>query len=119
MGVTLFISCLGVLGLSLFTTGQKRKEIGVRKVLGATVSSIVVLLNKELLILVGMAVLLASPLAWYVLQQWLANFAYRISIQWWSFGVAGATMLLLALLTTAFQALKAAQANPVDSLRQE
>lgn len=117
MLVSFFISCLGIVGLSVFTTQQRRKELGVRKVLGATVSSLIGLLGQETVILVGLAVVIASPLAGYGLTQWLAGFAYRISIQWWMFGLAGLVALLVALLSISLQTLRAALANPVESLR--
>ena len=119
MSITFFISCLGILGLSVFTAEQKRKELGVRKVLGATVSGLIVLLSKETVVLVGAAVLIASPLAGYGLNQWLQGFAYRISIQWWMFGLAGLVALLLALVSISLQTLKAARANPIESLRND
>lgn len=119
MSITLFISCLGILGLSVFTTEQRRKEVGVRKVLGATVSTLIVILSKEIVILVGLAVVIASPLAGYGLDQWLEGFAYRISLQWWMFGLAGLVALLLALVSISFQTLKAARTNPVESLRND
>lgn len=119
MGISFFISCLGIVGLSVFTTEQKRKELSVRKVLGATVSSLVILLSKEIVLLVGLAVVVASPLAGYGLNQWLAGFAYRISTQWWMFGLAGLVTMLVALLSISLQTLQAARANPVDSLRND
>ena len=119
MIISFFISCLGIVGLSVFTTQQKRKELGVRKVLGATVPALIVLLSKEIVVLVGLAVVIASPLAGYGLDEWLQGFAYRISIQWWMFGLAGLVALLLALLSISFLTFKAARANPVKSLRND
>ena len=106
-------------GLSAFAITQRVKEIGVRKVLGASISSIVTLLSKEFLKLVGIASLIAFPIAWYAMHNWLKDFAYRISIQWWVFLIAAIAALLVALITVSFQAIKAAVANPVKSLRTE
>ena len=118
-GFAIFIACLGLLGLSLFTTMQRTKEIGVRKVLGASVSNIVVLLSKDFIKLVLIAFLIASPVAWYIMHNWLNDFAYRINISWWIFIAAGFLAVLIALATISFQAIKAAIANPVKSLRTE
>jgi len=118
-GFAIFIACLGLLGLSLFATAQRTKEIGVRKVLGASVSNIVVLLSKDFIKLVLIAFLIASPVAWYIMHNWLNDFAYRINISWWIFIAAGFLAVLIALATISFQAIKAAIANPVKSLRTE
>lgn len=118
-GFAIFIACLGLLGLSLFATIQRTKEIGVRKVLGASVSNIVVLLSKDFIKLVIIAILIAVPIAWYILHNWLQDFAYRITINWWIFGLAGIVAIFVALATISFQAVKAAAANPVKSLRSE
>lgn len=115
----IFIACLGLFGLATFTVESRVKEIGVRKVLGASVQSIVSLLSKDFLLLVFVAFLIASPLAWYGMHKWLQDFPYRISIGWWVFVLAGAIALIIALATVSFQAIKAAVANPVDSLRTE
>ena len=115
----IFIACLGLLGLSLFATTQRTKEIGVRKVLGASVSNIVMLLSKDFIKLVLIAFLIASPVAWYIMHNWLNDFAYRISISWWIFFSAGLLAVAIALTTISFQAIKAAIANPVKSLRTE
>jgi len=117
--VAIFIACLGLFGLSAFAISQRIKEIGVRKVLGANVSGIVGLLSKDFLILVGVAALMAFPVAWYAMNNWLQDFAYRINIQWWVFIVAGILAALIAFVTVSFQAIKAAVANPVKSLRTE
>ena len=117
--LAIFISCLGLLGLAYYSTIQRTKEIGVRKVMGASVSNIVGLLSKDFLKLVLVAFVIASPLAWYVMNKWLEDFAYRIGIAWWVFLVAGLTAIIIALLTVSFQAFKAAIANPVKSLRTE
>jgi putative ABC transport system permease protein len=118
-GFAIFIACLGLLGLSLFATTQRLKEIGVRKVLGASVSSIVTLLSKDFFRLILIAFIIASPVAWYIMHHWLNDFAYRIHISWWIFAVAGITAVIIALATVSFQAIKAAMANPVKSLRIE
>lgn len=117
--ITIFISCMGVFGLVMFTAQQKRKEIGIRKVLGATVTNIALMLTKEFIVLVTMAMLIASPIAWYLMKQWLEDFAYRTQISFWVFIIASIGTILIALLTASFQAIKAARANPVISLRNE
>jgi predicted permease len=118
-GLAIFISCLGLLGLVIYTTNQRTKEIGVRKVLGASVPQIVQLISRDFILLVLLAFAIAVPLAWVGMNKWLDNFAYRTSISWWIFFIAGASMILIALLTLAFQTIKAAVANPVKSLRTE
>jgi len=115
----IFIACLGLLGLSLFTTTQRIKEIGIRKVLGASVSTIVLLLSKDFIRLVIVAFVIASPVAWYIMHHWLQDFAYRINISWWVILVAGLLAGFIALATISFQTIKAAIANPVKSLRTE
>jgi len=117
--IAIFISCLGLYGLALFTAEQKIKEIGIRKVLGASVSHVVGLLSKEFLQLVMIAALVAAPLAWWGMRQWLQHFAYHINIQWWVFVAVAVLALLIALFTIGFQAVKAAIANPIKSLRTE
>ncbi len=118
-GFAIFVACLGLLGLSLFATAQRTKEIGVRKVLGASVSNIVLLISKDFIKLVIIAFVIASPVAWYIMHQWLQDFAYRINISWWIFLLAGLCAVIVALATISFQAIKAAIANPVKSLRTE
>jgi len=118
-GFAIFIACLGLLGLSLFATAQRTKEIGVRKVLGASVTNIVALLSKDFIKLVVIAFVIASPVAWFIMHNWLRDFAYRIEISWWIFLGAGLLAVLIALGTISFQAVKAAIANPVKSLRTE
>ncbi|MES1223342.1 MAG: FtsX-like permease family protein, partial [Bacteroidota bacterium] len=115
-GFAIFIASLGLLGLSLFATIQRTKEIGVRKVLGASVSNIVMLLSKDFIKLVLIAFIIAAPLAWYIMHKWLQDFAYRINISWWIFLLAGTLAVVIALATISFQAIKAAVANPVKSL---
>jgi len=117
--LAIFISCLGLFGLVTFTAEQKTKEIGIRKVLGASVTGIVQMLSKDFLILVLIAAVIAFPVAWWAMHRWLNDFAYRVNIGWWIFPVAGVIAILIALLTISFQSIKAAIANPVKSLRTE
>ena len=117
--IAIFIACLGLFGLSAFTISQRIKEIGIRKVLGADISSIVGLLSKDFLKLVLVAAVLAFPVAWYAMSRWLEDFAYRTQIPWWSFVFAGLIASVIAFLTISFQAVKAAVANPVKNLRTE
>lgn len=117
--IAIFVACLGLFGLAMFSTIQRTKEIGVRKVLGATVSNILLLLSKDFIKLVLIASVIAFPLAWWVMNKWLQDFSYRIAINWWIFLIAGAVALVVALITISFQAIKAAIANPVKSLRTE
>ena len=119
MGITVFISCLGLLGLAIFSTERRTGEIGIRKVLGATVSGIMVMLCKEIVLLIVLALLIATPLAWYFMHRWLQGFAYRTPLSGWMFVAAGAAAIGIALLTVGFQAMRAAMANPVKSLRTE
>jgi putative ABC transport system permease protein len=117
--IAIFISCLGLFGLMTYTAQLKTREIGIRKVLGASVSSVTGLLAKEFISLVLLAVLIAYPVGWYCINRWLQDFAYRTSISWWIFPVAGLFVLLIAVLTISVQAIRAALANPVNSLRTE
>ena len=117
--LSILVSCLGLFGLAAFTTEQRTKEIGIRKVLGASVTGITSLLAKDFMKLVVLAIVIATPLAWYFMKKWLSDFAYRIDIQWWMFLVAGAVAVAIAFLTVSFQSVKAALANPVKSLRSE
>ena len=117
--LSIFIACMGLFGLATLTVVRRTREIGIRKVLGASVGSVVQLLSKEFLVLVIIAALIAFPLGWWAMNKWLEDFAYRIHIAWWVFPVAGIVALLIALLTVSFQAIKAALANPVKSLRTE
>ena len=117
--LTIFVACLGLFGLATYTAEQRTKEIGIRKVLGASVTQVTQMLSKEFLKLVLIASLIAFPAAWWAMNKWLQSFAYRINISWWVFVVAGISALLIALLTVSFQAIKAAIANPVKSLRTE
>ncbi|MEJ7830978.1 MAG: FtsX-like permease family protein, partial [Segetibacter sp.] len=117
--LAILISCLGLFGLATFTAAQRTKEIGVRKVLGASVPNIVALFSGNFLKLVAIAILVAFPVAWLAMKQWLQNFTYRIDIEWWVFVIAGAITICIALLTVSYQSIKAATANPVKSLRTE
>ncbi|QEC65966.1 FtsX-like permease family protein [Panacibacter ginsenosidivorans] len=117
--LTIFVACLGLFGLATYTAEQRTKEIGIRKVLGASVTQVTQMLSKEFLKLVLIASLIAFPAAWWAMNKWLQSFAYRINISWWVFAVAGIAALLIALLTVSFQAIKAALSNPVKSLRTE
>jgi putative ABC transport system permease protein len=119
MLIAIFISCLGLFGLVMFIAERKTKEIGIRKIIGADVADIVRLLCKDFIVLVGIAILIASPIAWWLMNRWLQDFAYRLPIRWWIFAIAGATVIVIALLTVSVQAMKAALANPVKSLRTE
>jgi putative ABC transport system permease protein len=117
--VAVLISCLGLFGLATYTANVKTKEIGIRKVLGASIASITRLLAREFILLVLIAFVIASPITWFAMNKWLQDFAYRISISWWMFLITGLLALIIALLTVGFQAVKAAIANPVKSLRTE
>ncbi len=118
-GLAIAIACLGLFSLAAFVIVRRTKEIGIRKVLGASVQNIVATLSKDFIRLVIMAFVIASPIAWYAMHNWLQDFAYRIEISWWMFGFAGLLAVLIAILTVSFQAIKAAIANPVKSLRTE
>lgn len=118
-GLAIAISCLGLLGLVIYTTTQRTKEIGVRKVLGASVLQIVGLLSRDFILLVMFAFLIAAPLAWFGMNRWLQNFAFRTDISWWIFFAGAATMVLISLLTLSYQTIRAAIANPVESLKTE
>ncbi len=118
-GLVIFIACMGLFGLSAYSAMQKTKEIGVRKVLGASAQSIVALLSKDFIRLVLISGTIALPLAYWLIQQWLENYAFRVDISWWMFFLPLATVLLIALLTISFQTIRAALANPADSLRYE
>ena len=117
--LAIFISCMGLLGLAMFTAEQRTREIGIRKVLGAGVLSILTLLSGEFLFLVIIALLIASPLAWWAMHVWLEDYEYKITIKWWFFGLAGVMAIVIAMLTVSVQAVKAALSNPVKSLRAE
>jgi len=117
--LAIFISCLGLFGLATFTAAQRTKEIGVRKVLGASVPNIVAMFSGDFLKLVGMAMVIAFPIAWYAMNGWLQNFVYRVTVEWWVFAIAAAITIFIAMLTVSYQSIKAALSNPVKSLRSE
>ena len=117
--LTILISCLGLFGLAAYDTERRTKEIGIRKVLGANTKILVALLSKDFMKLVTIAIILSSPIAYYLMNKWLQDFVFRIDISWWFFVAAGTIALVIALITVSFQAVKAAVANPVKSLRTE
>jgi hypothetical protein len=118
-GLAIFISCLGLLGLVIFITNQRTKEIGIRKVIGATVTQIVTLLSKDFLKLVLIGFLIAIPIAWWGIHSWLENFAFKTTMSWWIFLISGMLMIIIALITLGIQTIRSAMANPVKSLRSE
>ncbi|HKO81430.1 MAG TPA: FtsX-like permease family protein, partial [Chitinophagaceae bacterium] len=118
-GLAILISCLGLLGLVIYTTNTRTKEIGIRKILGASVAGIVSILSKDFMRLVLIAFVIAAPIAWWVIYKWLEDFAYRTTISWWVFGLSGIAMIIIALLTLSIQTVRSAIANPVKSLRTE
>jgi putative ABC transport system permease protein len=118
-GQAILLACLGLFALSAFTTVQRTKEIGIRKVLGATIPQVIFLLSREFLVLVGIAIIIAVPIAWIAGNKWLENFAYRIDISSWMFLLAAGIALLIAVMAVSLQSFKAAKANPVKSLRSE
>jgi putative ABC transport system permease protein len=113
------IACLGLLGLVIFTTVQRTKEIGIRKVLGASVTSVTIMLGRDFMQLIAIATIVAIPVAWFAMNKWLQDFAYRIDIEWWMFLLPGLIAISVALMTVCMQSIKAAVANPVESLRTE
>jgi len=117
--LAILLACMGLFGLAAFTTAQRTKEIGIRKVLGAEVSSIMILIAKDFMKLTLIALVIASPIAWYFMHKWLQDFAYHINMQWWVFGAAGGLSIIIAFITVSLQSVKTALANPVDSLRSE
>jgi putative ABC transport system permease protein len=117
--LTIFISCIGLFGLSVLSAEKRTKEIGIRKVLGASVSSIVSILSTDFLKLIFISLIISIPLAWMATNKWLQNYPYRITLSWWLFALAGMLVILIALFTISFQSIKAAIANPVKSLRTE
>lgn len=118
-GITIFISCLGLIGLAMLTSFQRTKEIGIRKVLGASVTSVVALLSKDFIRLVLIAIVIATPIAWYAMNRWLQGFAYRIEMQWWMFVAAGLVAVVIAMVTVSGQSVRAAMSDPIDSLKSE
>jgi putative ABC transport system permease protein len=117
--LAVIIACLGLFGLATYIAEQRTKEIGVRKVLGATVQNIVVMLSRDFLILIIIATVIAFPIAWWAMYKWLQDFEYRIGVGWWIFILSGFIAMLVALFTISFQAVRAAVSNPVKSLRNE
>jgi putative ABC transport system permease protein len=115
----IFISCLGLFGLVLSSTEQRRKEIGIRRVNGANIGEIMLMLNKDFIKWVLLAFLVASPAAWYLMKKWLENFAYKTTLSWWIFLLAGVMALAIGLLTVSWQSWRTAARNPVDALRYE
>jgi ABC-type antimicrobial peptide transport system permease subunit len=115
--IAIFLSCLGLYGLASFMAVQRTKEVGIRKVLGASEGSIVYLFSREFIMLVIIAFVVASAVAWYFMHNWLQNYPYRISLSWWMFILAGAGTMLITLMTVSFQAIKAAIVNPIKSLK--
>ena len=118
-GIAIFIGCLGLLGLAAYTAESRRREIGIRKVLGASTEGVVVLLSKDFVRPVVLSLLIASPVTLIVMSRWLQGFAYRVTISWWMFALAGAVAVVIALVTVFYQTLRAARVNPVRSLRGE
>ena len=118
-GIAILIACLGLFGLASFTAQQRTKEFGVRKVLGASSRQLVILMSREYVTLISVAFILATPISWFFMNQWLADFSYRISLGWGVFILSGMLALLTALLTVTYKSSKVASANPVDSLRYE
>jgi putative ABC transport system permease protein len=117
--LSIFIACMGLFGLATLTVTRRTREIGIRKVLGANSLQLVRLLSKDFLLLVVLAAVIAFPIAWWAMQKWLSDFAYRTSIGWWMFGLAAIAAIVIALLTISTQSIKAAMMNPVKSLRTE
>jgi putative ABC transport system permease protein len=117
--VAIIISCLGLFGLATYTAEVKTKEIGIRKVLGATIMDLTSLLTKDFILLVLAAFIIASPITWIAMHKWLENYEYRVNVSWWIFFVTGLIAVIIALLAVSFQSIKAAIANPVKSLRTE
>jgi putative ABC transport system permease protein len=117
--IAILIACMGLFGLAAFFAEVRTKEIGIRKALGATVGSVTLLLTKDFMKLVLIAILIASPLGFTIMNKWLENFSYRVSVSWWMFALAGFFSVIIALLTVGYQSIKAALANPVKSLKME
>jgi putative ABC transport system permease protein len=117
--IAIFIACLGLLGLAAYTAEQRTKEIGIRKAMGASVPSVVKMLNLEFIKLVGVAIIITSPVAWYLANAWLSDFIYKTEISFWPFFLAAFVSIVIAMATVGYQSFKAAIANPVESLRTE
>jgi len=118
-GIAIFLGCLGLYGLASYMSIQRIKEVGIRKVLGASIASIVYLFTKEFIILISIAFLIAAPIAWYFMHNWLQDYAFQINISWWIFIAGGLISILVALATVSYRAIRAAVVNPVNSLRSE
>nr|WP_067060327.1 FtsX-like permease family protein [Mucilaginibacter sp. L294] len=118
-GISILISCLGLFGLAIYTTNQRTKEIGIRKVFGASVTQIVTLLSTEMISLILLAFIIVTPVAWYAVNKWMESFADHVAISWWVFVISGAGMLSIGLFTLSFRTIRAGMANPVKSLRNE
>ncbi len=117
--LAIVIACLGLFGLAAYAAEQRNKEIGIRKVLGASVSGIVGMLSMDFIKLVLISIFIATPLAWWAMDKWLQDFAYRVNIQWYTLALAGVAAIFIAFVTISFQSIRAALSNPVDSLRSE
>jgi len=117
--LSLTVACLGLLGLAIYTAERRTKEIGIRKVLGASVQNVVLSLSKEFIRLITVALVIAFPIAWYAMNKWLQDFAYKTAINWWIFALAASVILIITFITISYQAIKAAIANPIKSLRSE
>ena len=117
--LAIFISCLGLFGLTAFSAEQRNREIGIRKVLGASVLNIVELLGRNFMLLIGISFAIAIPLAWWIMHEWLQNYEYRIHINWWIFAGSGILVIIIAMVTVGFLAVKAATANPVKAIKVE
>jgi ABC-type antimicrobial peptide transport system permease subunit len=117
--LAIFISCLGLFGLTAFSAEQRTREIGIRKVLGASVLNIVELLGRNFMLLIGLSFVIAIPFAWWIMLEWLQNYEYRIPVSWWVFAGSGALVILIAMLTVGFLAMRAATANPVRAIKME
>jgi putative ABC transport system permease protein len=117
--LAIFISCLGLFGLASYVAEQRTKEIGVRKVLGASVFSVWKMLSKDFVLLVLISMAIVIPISYYFMYHWLQNYSYRTGISWWVFGLAGIAAIMITLITVSYQSIKAALANPVQSLRSE
>ncbi len=117
--IAIFLGCLGLYGLASYMAAQRIKEVGIRKVLGASIGSIVYLFSKEFIVLISIAFLVAAPLAWYFMNNWLLDYAFRINISWWIFVAGGLMSIIIALATVSYRAIRAAVVNPVTSLRSE
>ena len=117
--LSLTVACLGLLGLAIYTAQRRTKEIGIRKVLGASIENVVTMLSKDFLKLVIVASIISFPIAWYAMDKWLQDFAYRTPVSWWIFSLAAGITLVIALVTISFQSIKAALTNPINSLRNE